>query len=118
VSSPTRIGGGGILGPVATSRRKRLPVNASLTKRVQATVGAMEITAADEGLVGLAYAIAASIDGMDSEVRERMLGQTASQLTNVLAALRKQAVPKPWSKRDDMAPGHSVTARRLRAGRY
>jgi hypothetical protein len=108
---PHSIGGGGILAPVATSRRKRLPVNASLTKRVQTTVNALEITAADEALVGLAYEIAATIDGMDDDTRQRMLGQTASQLTNVLAALRKQAAPRPWSKWDEIRP-HALAASR------
>jgi hypothetical protein len=68
-------------------------------------------------LVGFALLLARTIDSMDDETRARMLGQTAGQLVGVLAALRKQAAPKPWSKWNDMAPG-VVASRRLGAGTY
>lgn len=57
-------------------------------------IDALEIKATDEGLVGLAFLLAATIDGMDDGMRQKMLGQTAGQLVNVLAALRNQATPK------------------------
>jgi hypothetical protein len=102
---------------MAASRRKRLLVNATLIKRVQASVNALEITPADEGLVGLALLLASTIDGMDDDTKQKMLGQTAGQLVGVLAALRKQAAPKRWSKWDEMRPG-PVASRRIGAGRY
>jgi hypothetical protein len=64
-------------------------VNATLIKRVQASVNALDITPADEALVGLALLLARTVDGMDDETPARMLGQTAGQLVGVLAALRK-----------------------------
>jgi hypothetical protein len=48
---------------------------------------------------------------MDADVRGRMLGQTSGALLHVLKELRQQAVPKPWSKWDEMRPG-AVPARR------
>jgi hypothetical protein len=61
--------------------------------------------------------LASTIDGMDADTKQKMLGQTAGQLVGVLAALRKQTAPRPWSKWDDMAPG-VVASRRLGARRY
>jgi hypothetical protein len=107
--------GEGIL--AAVGHQRRLPVNATLIKRVQASVNALDITPADEALVGLALLLARTVDGMDDETPARMLGQTAGQLVGVLAALRKQAAPKPWSKWDEMRPG-VVASRRLGAGTY
>jgi hypothetical protein len=66
-------------------------------------------------LVGLALLLARTIDGMNADTKQKMLGQTAGQLVGVLAALRNQAAPKPWSKWDEMGPG-VVASRRLGAG--
>jgi hypothetical protein len=93
------------------SKSKALPVDANLATRVQASVDALTITQADSGLIGMALVLARSIDEMDADVRGRMLGQTSGALLHVLKELRQQAVPKPWSKWDEMRPG-AVPARR------
>jgi hypothetical protein len=95
---------------VPANRTKPLPANANLATRVQASIDALTVGPADSGLVGLALTLARSIDEMDAETRGRMLGQTSGALLHVLKELRQQAVPKPWSKWDEMKPG-AVTAR-------
>jgi hypothetical protein len=108
--SPPEGGGGiGILGAVTARKPKAPPADASLATRVQATVDALETRPEHAGLVGLALLLARTIDGMDGEMRSRMLGQTSGQLLSVLRELGRVAA-KPYSRWDGMA--HGSLARR------
>jgi hypothetical protein len=105
------VGDPGKLPHMPASRTKPLPADANLATRVQASIDALTVGPADSGLIGLALVLARSIDEMDADVRGGMLGQTSGALLHVLKELRQQAVPKPWSKWDEMRPG-AVPARR------
>jgi hypothetical protein len=98
---------------------KPLPVDASLTERIQVSVDALSIGPADAALVGLALTLARSIDDMDSETKGRMLGQTSGALLHVLRELRLHARPKEtpsWSEQHPKWAAVPAASPRRRAG--
>ena len=105
------MGDAGKLRHMSASRTKPLPTDANLATRVQASIDALTVGPADSALIGLALALARSIDEMDEVLRGKMLGQTSGALLHVLRELRQNATPKPWSKWDEMRPG-ALAARR------
>jgi hypothetical protein len=78
---------------------KALPADASLVERVQATVDAFQIGPQHSALVGLALMLARTIDGMDDDVRGRMLGQTSGALLRTLDELRSSATLREAAER-------------------
>jgi hypothetical protein len=79
---------------------------------VRSAVRAMGLGPADAGLVRLAEVLAETVDGMGAEVRERMLGQTAAQLSRVLVELGRRA-----PARGSVSPSPLDELRRRRAER-
>jgi hypothetical protein len=85
------------------------PADATLTECVQATIDALEVSRADSALCGLAFTMAEAIDGMDDELRAKMLGQSAGGLLRVLVELRQHARPKETPSWTDQHQWHAAT---------
>jgi hypothetical protein len=94
-------------------KRQELPADATLVEQVQETARALELGPADSAAVGLALKLAETIDGMDADMRSKMLAQTSGQLLNVLRELRSRSrVPAVTGR---YPPGTDLLGRR-RAG--